>query len=127
MVRPMSPIMAGRSVTTTDASSDATNRPVAASPSRTRLFKLWRRRGDGDRGVEARDVDLYDRLFAAVAEGAIEHGFVDEVVGGADPHLRRHRPARVQRREKCVPLLRGVARRDLVRILAVELVGRDIL
>src|SRR5438067_4279870 len=98
MVRPMSPIMAGRSVTTTYASSAATNRPVPASPSRPRLFKLWRRRGDGDRGIEAPDVDLHDRLFAAVTESAIEQRFVDEVVRGADPHLRRHRTARVQRR-----------------------------
>src|SRR5690348_5618975 len=127
MVRPTSPIIAGSSVTTTYASSAATKSPAPARASgRTRVLNLWRRGGDADHAVEVRDVHLHRRLVAQVAEGAVEHRLADQVVGDADPHPGRHGPARAQLRQQRVDLLRRVCRRDLIRGLAVELVGGDV-
>src|SRR5215471_14208285 len=104
MVSPMSAIIAGSSVTTTYASSAATNKPAPARASRTPRLKLRRRRCDRDGLVESGDVDLERGFRVVVAEGAIEHGLSDLVVAGVDPHPSRHRPARLELGEQSVDL-----------------------
>src|ERR1044072_1675438 len=129
IVRPTSPIIPGNSVTTTYASSAATNSPAPARPSVSarRLNWLWSRRADDDPAVEAADRQLDRRVGPVVAERAAEHSLADEVVRSPDPHVRTHGSTRVELVDKAADLRRRVGRRDLIAVLAVDLLGRHVL
>src|ERR1043166_1923196 len=100
------------------------NRPAAASPRRTAgLVNSGCRRGDDDRPVEGRHGDLDGGLRSGVSELPVEDGFAYEVIRLADPNMRAHRAARVELTEEAAHRLPGVGRRDLVAVLAVDLLG----